>query len=180
MFDESAFNNDIINNREIVKHNENSRIKVVSKRSINSNNNNNEEPNWWDRFKRSVQSFFGYDSDEQHEIVVENHIDDKKLTQEILPPQHQPAPLTLVNGHDTSEMQRRKRERDDDDEDEDDDDNEIGSGDHTHDTHWENSTPENEDDRENGNEVEIIKSLPDILDSKYCKSCVVFLSENVA
>ena len=52
MFDDSAFSD--ITNRELVKHNENSRTKVVSKRSINSNNDN--ESNWWERVPSSLIS----------------------------------------------------------------------------------------------------------------------------
>lgn len=150
MFDDSAFSD--ITNRELVKHNENSRTKVVSKRSINSNNDN--ESNWWERVKRSVSHFFGYDNDEKKEEAVKSHIDES--SKEIIPP------LNLISGNE-SEMQRRKRDQFNDDEDEDDDeDNEIGSGEHS-DKNWDNTTPENDDE-----EVETVP-LPDIADSKYCK-----------
>lgn len=175
MFDDSS---DITNNREIVKHNENSRTKVVSKRSINSNSEHHsgdeEEANWWVRFKRSVQHFFGYDSEETHEALV-NHIDDKQQQQQSAPELLPPSNLMMGN---ESEMQRRKREHLDDDDEDDDDDNEIGSGDQGGIIPgWDNTTPENDNDdddneneSENINEIEVNTPLPDILDSKYCKS----------
>lgn len=155
MFDDSAFSD--ITNRELVKHNENSRTKVVNKRSISSDSNSDNESNWWERVKRSVSNFFGFESEEQKkEEAVET-------TKEILPPQN----LISVN---ESEMQRKKRDHFNDDEDEDDDeDNEIGSGDHAAERNWENTTPESEND----GDIEIMTPLPDIADSKYCKELFI-------
>lgn len=161
MFDDNAFSD--IANREIVKHNENTRAKIVSKRSVNSSNE--KELGWWDRVKRSIKNLFGYENEVEH--VEENKLEQQDESKKSLSQETQSVLASMSLNE--SEMMRRKREHFDDEED-DDEDNEInGSGDHderreNEERNWDNTTPSSENDV-----VEVNTPFPDIPDTKYCE-----------
>lgn len=138
----SAHSNDKISNQL----NENSRTKLVSKRSVSDDSNKakvddkQSDDGWMSRVKRRLSSFFSKSEDDK---VVQKR--------ESVP---KPAELKQKLA-DQTYAARRRRQDDDDDDDEDIEDNEIASGDHE-------VTPENDPITPN-------TPLPPVKDDKYCK-----------
>lgn len=128
--------------------NENSRTKVVSKRSVSDDSHkqnielssqSQSDESWWGRTKRSVSNFF-WKPEDQKVVVKREAILDKS-----------------ESADPSTSLLRRRRDYEDDDEDEDD---ESGSGVH---------------DGENLPAIDIsdsftVTDLPSVKDDKYCKS----------
>jgi hypothetical protein len=126
---------------------ENSRTKVVSKRSLSDDSDkqkvelsqNKSDEGWWSRAKRSFKSLFW----KNEEKVVEKReaIPEANKSQENL-------------ADFTPELSSQRRRRQYDDEEDDDEDNEIGSG---------------VDPPETTPVQDLVTPLPPVKDDKYCK-----------
>jgi hypothetical protein len=153
MFDDSTFGDD-----NHLSH-EQSRTKVVSKRSVSEPSDKSEEVTLWQRIKRSVAGFFGY-GDEEVEAMAQPEEPIVAQLKAAVPAQQQ-----STNESDERQMKeentlRRRRQYDDDDED-DDDEIEGPSGNGALDNDEHESTSDNE--------VETPSLLPDVPDDKYCE-----------
>lgn len=163
VFDDSTFSDDKLS--AVNTNHENLRTKLVSKRSVSdfSDSNNDNDVGLWQRLKRGIKSLFGYKSEESENSEVEiPKVEELRAVPAVIPAQKSNS---LHETSDIDNGSRRRRQHDDeDDEDDDDEDNEInGSGEH---------------ETTSDNDVEIISTLPDVTDAKYCEFLVTFLTED--
>lgn len=133
--------------------NENSRTKLVSKRSVSDDSDKQKiddkqiqsDEGWMSRVKRRLSSYFGK-GDEK--VVQKREPESKPIEVN----QSQPKSVDEMT-RDLRSTARRRREYEDD---EDDDDNEDASGDHE-------TTPD----------PDPVTPLPPVKDDKYCKTCLL-------
>lgn len=157
---EDSFGSSLSDDKISNQLNENSRTKLVSKRSVSDDSDKQQiddnqiesDEGWLSSVKRRLSNFFTGREDkvQKKRALIVKPIEANKS-------QQKPEDLTT-----DFKLPLRKRRHDDDDDDEDDDDNDIGSsGDHE-------TTPD----------PDPITPLPPVKDDKYCK-IFAFLSLKV-
>lgn len=162
VFDDSTLSDDKLS--AVNTNHDSLRTKLVSKRSVSDPSDNNENSGLWWRLKRGVKNLFGYKSDDESHSVEVPKVEELKAVPVVIPAQK----FNSVHDDDKTvgeNAARRRRQHDDDDDnedDEDEDDEASGEGEIT--------TNRGDGDAEEDNDViQVISTLPDIPDGKYCE-----------